>query len=344
MEITKQPAAIHTAFNPIVFEISDNILSEISINITYNGKATTVKKALFNGVAIINISPIVNKFFKDERTIDDVIITDHNLFVEYSVRIVDSESQFIAINAVSQIGESSSFIPKKGSFLTEFERIKMYDGYESTVGILGYDDKTYVIKDLLIPFVSQRHFLLDMTGASYVAIATQNPLHYLLSNHGDVITNNKGEVITIRDIAVGYEEKRLYIDKMCIPLNPFYVRWINSLGGYDYWMFSVRQSQKTKTKVVSQFSPVVYDQENASSFSKVLSIDSDRTIVVGASNLNLNEFQCIEKMQFSPKIQYLKAGKWIDITIDSTGTDSDTFESLQDLELSFNLPQQQFQF
>jgi hypothetical protein len=261
---------------------------------------------------------------------------------------------FAAINAVAQLAESSDFTPLRGTFLTRLDRLLLYPGYPRQVTSLGFRDGTYVNRadTLLNPDdetpVQETLFNVQLTpGNHYIALSNQYPHHYLQANSGEVITTNqRGEIITITRPATGYTEHRIAIENICLPPNPFYVRWINRQGGLDYWMFSFRQTIKEKVKITDTYYPVVYDQLTANAFSHTLGLDGTATITVGATGLSDNEYDAVSKVIYAPRIQYFDTDKstWITLAIADSDVEKDTYASTQEIEITFQLPTPQVQF
>lgn len=261
---------------------------------------------------------------------------------------------FAAINAVAQLAESSDLTPLRGTFLTRLDRLLLYPGYPRQVTCLGFRDGTYVNRadTLLNPDdetpVQETLFNVQLTpGNHYIALSNQYPHHYLQANSGEVITTNqRGEIITITRPATGYTEHRIAIENICLPPNPFYVRWINRQGGLDYWMFSFRQTIKEKVKITDTYYPVVYDQLTANAFSRTLGLDGTATITVGANGLTDNEYDAVSKVIYAPRVQYFDTDKstWITLAIADSDVEKDTYASTQEIEITFQLPTPQVQF
>ncbi|MDR3706599.1 MAG: hypothetical protein P4L28_11930 [Paludibacteraceae bacterium] len=261
---------------------------------------------------------------------------------------------FTAINAVAQLAESSDLTPLRGTFLTRLDQLLLYPGYPRQVTCLGFTGGTYVNRadTLLNPDsqtpVTQTLFNVQLTdGNDYIALSNQYPGHYLQAGSGEVITTNqRGEIITIARPATGYTEHRLTIQNLCLPINPFYVRWINRQGGYDYWMFSFRQTIKEKVKITDSYYPVVYDQLTANAFSRTLGLDGTATITVGTNGLTENEYDAVSKVIYAPGIQYFDTRKstWITLAISDSDVEKDTYASTQEIEITFQLPTPQVQF
>lgn len=150
----------------------------------------------------------------------------------------------------------------------------------------------------------------------------------------------------ITDFITVQETDSRKVELMPTPENPFYVRWINQQGGYDSWMFSYRQFFTKSISNQQSFSPVVLDQSAVSGFSKVYAMQGSEQVRVGAAGLTANEFDCISKLIYSPKIEWWseKTSTWINLIVANGNNERDNHNVLGELEFTFNLPEPQLQF
>jgi len=361
MIIIKQPPAIHTAFNPAILQLAGKsgdyaYIAIIPIDITVD-ETIHKKREFFNGTALFDLSKIVQDYFDDNQTfiMPDKIFIDNNLVQDYKLfesnsghGIIGAPIDFVAINAVAQIGESSDMTKRKGTFLTGFERLKKYPGYDLTVSVLGFDDNTsvriggtniatveIVHANIIIP--DDTRTLSISTGGKYVNLET---------NQAEIITNNEGEPIYIRFLDGSYTERIIYIDNRCLPSSPFYVKWINQIGGWDYWMFSFRQTISRSIGDQQFFNPTVFNQETVNGTTQLTDISATEKVTVGADGLTDNEYECISKLIYSPQKQWYseKLNKWIEIQLEEGEAEKDTRVKSQQIELTFVMPDPQLQF
>ena len=353
MEITKQPANIHTGFNPVTISMTDGTATSETISIEIDGNTYTKKREFFNEACFFDLSKIITSFFKNIITVSSLsskILIDSNLFVDYTYTISETTYNKTALNAVVQIGESSDMTTKKNSFLTKFEKIYLYSGYERLLTAMTADNGSFInidgseLTDSEHP-ITNRIICIKCSGENWIGISNKYPSHYLETESSEAITNELGDIITISDPESGYSENRMPIKSTCIPLNPFYVRWINQQGGYDYWMFEYKQTKKETAKLTT-YSKFIENQETATETKVSIYCDSTNQIICGSSGLNENEFSCLKKIKFSPKIEFYDKEKdtWFSTTISDCSTEEDTYSSLQDIEVTFNLADEQTQF
>lgn len=349
MIIKKQPASIHTAYNPIVFEI-ESTSQEVEIVVAIGGKPSHMTKEVFGGLVIFDISPIIcNHFAGGATPLGRDYWEDPYLAVNYTVVIEGQEFNYIAVNSVVQIGENSSLVAKQGSFLTKFDRLKYYPGYKRIISILAFNGVNYFnfaeeAKKAVNTLT--RVYNTYLQESSYIAISNDSTTdEYLTTNDDRVITDNLGNPIIIIRAGSGATEVRKYIDVMCIPDSPLYVRWINSLGGIDYWMFSYRQLEADSISEREEYTPYTIGVD-VNYLSKTLSLQGDKSIIAGASGINTNEYEAIKDVIYSPKVEYYNADleKWIEVMVDDVELSRDTRSSTHSIELNFKLPQRQLQF
>ncbi|OJV40840.1 MAG: hypothetical protein BGO29_14830 [Bacteroidales bacterium 36-12] len=340
MNISKQPPAIHTAFNPIIIELQGPE-SEAEITIQTSGQSDVVLSGeFFNGKLVIDLSTTIKKLLSDKLILDYLVIIG-----EYTLSLA-------ALNAVVQIGESSNYAAKRGTFRTNFERIYLYEGYENNLYILGYPETTYInfngelyeLYELYGEITSGVLFFVPLQlNKKYVGISNDIIAWPLENNAGDIILTNAGEIIYVK-LNNGAEEHRILLETRCIPDSPFYVRWLNQQGGFDYWMFSYRQYHNRSVSSPELFKPVILDQSTAIGTDIQLMLEGNEKIIAGSVGLTDNQYEVVSKLIYSPRIDYYDKGIWKRIAIDKGEVEKDTRMKSQSLEFTFKLPDPQLQF
>lgn len=347
--IIRLPEAVHAAYNPIIVEIEDTV-DLLTIGVRADA-GYSLEKELFNGRAVFDLSPILKRCFNDSISNpgNKNWFVDNNLVTNYTAKIAGITYPFTALNAVRQIGESSDMSGLAGHFLTSFERLKYYPSYDTQICALSYVGGTYFNFDSDIKTfapISNSTFCFWLADAVYAAISntTDNEI-YLTTEGNESITNTLGEIIQI--ISAGGEliERRMPIDTCCIPDNPFYVRWINTMGGWDYWMFSTKQAINNSISDAVEFTPYSDDMLNSTNTSEIISATPKKVITVGAEQLTNNEYDVISQLIYSPKIQYYNSitNKWVGLLLNDAEVEKNTNEFKQALEFKFIMPQPQIQ-
>ncbi len=352
-----KPSLIFAAFNPAILEIelaAGEDIEDIYVTLT----ATTIKgyktvilrRDFINGKATFDLSGFIRKSFvddQDELTNYPGFFLDNNLMITYDYVVGDGiyMNGGYAINAVKQLGESSDLTSERGTFRTNFERLRVYEGYPHTLSVLGFNGGTYVnFENESTQKIGSILFTFPITPAEKnVSISTESKFPELVSNLGEVLTDNDGNVLYVED--GDFKGLYKYIDTCCVPENPFYVRWINQQGGWDYWMFSFRQSVSRNIENQEFYYPAIFNQETAAAAAGVYYKQGIETIRVGAGGLNANEYECISKLVYSPRIDYYdkEKDKWLRLIIENGENLNDTRSPEKEVEFTFVLPAPQLQ-
>ena len=239
---------------------------------------------------------------------------------------------YYPLNMSQQIGQDNNFSVDKISLCkyirTNLQKIKRYNGYERRVALLcipsdygaGYGQAYITIDGVAKGSVTHFQgtlplFLLDASVA----------------NSTIEIVNN-----SISD--------SLQVEVLDAPEHPFYVRWVNALAGWDYWMFDCRYVKKRKVGSRKMVERYVTDMAATSGNKQTISLEVSEEVTVGASQISENEFECISALLYSTFVQWYdeSKGKWIDIIPD--GEASFLYGSPKtDIEITFILPERQLQ-
>ena len=104
------------------------------------------------------------------------------------------------------------------------------------------------------------------------------------------------------------EKKKVHIDRDC-RRNPVYIRWIGTSGGWNYWLFSVKQTQLFETSTKGVFDRIIEDLSLATSYRRVIGKKGKPSLILGADNLkqihvygNSEKQRGLYSMTISPKI------------------------------------------
>lgn len=331
------------AFNPCYIEIEPNTgLTGETRRVYFSGEDGTkftinMADVSGKGVVYIDISQYVRRLFKSNiNKVDNSPLYADRLFrykwtisVMNEVQELHTYAQGTAINAVVQVSEDPNLTEQRGTFRTEFPDLRKYKGYELTVGIIPplATDGRPKINDLYIEHEEYvDHCIFNVTGQSELTLGIEKqgwvgPLNVVL--------------------------KKLAVEQVfCTPNNPFYVRWINQMGGYDYWMFGKRQVFTHKTENKKTFRPYISNILKAQTTTELYKFDVTEQVVVGAEQLKNEYFKPLSKIILSPQIEWYNENteRWIHVYIADYDFDYNTAKSSQDIEITFSLPDKQLQF
>lgn len=145
-------------------------------------------------------------------------------------------------------------------------------------------------------------------------------------------TSDAGSLITIED--------------RCVPPAPFYVRWINALGGVDYWMFCKVQEYAPQVSSSSLYEQSNIDPAQATTNRRAYAIATKNGITVGAQGVAPEAWEALQRLPFAPLIEWWneKLGKWIGLTVAKYDSAVYTNHSTHDIEIEFELPAINTQF
>lgn len=360
MIITQHPSELHTIFNPCIIKATKGAETKAKIFVAFGIYTVlpvdyiTVEREYFNNEAVFDIQKILRAAIGSGITAigGSPCWIDKQFFVEYTV--FDNLNALVysatAINAVSQIQESSSLTDQRGHFMTKFDKLKRYSGYPLEITAFSFrtgqtyirfdgDDFTDVAANVFIIPIEDTHYSVE--------IGNQNYDCFLRDNQGRVIEDNLGNGITWTDTDSDYKQFIMPIDNPRRPENPFYIRWENREGGFDYWMFGYRQFFTGSISNQQTFKPVVIDQQTANTFTEIVSLEGNEKVKVGAQGLTSNEYDCISKLKYSPMIEWFNEStqSWQRIFVDGDGkSENDTHDILSEIEFTFLLPTPQLQF
>lgn len=360
MVITQHPTDLHTAFNPCIIKATQGVETKAKIFVSFGihtvlpATYVTVEREYFNNVAVFDIQRVLRTGIGSGTTAiaGSPCWIDKQFFVEYTVfdNMNTKSYSATAINAVAQLGESSSMTDQRGHFMTKFDQLKRYAGYPLEIIAFAFrTGQTYIrFNGDAFAQVTANVFTIPVTLTKYsVEIGNQNYDTYIRDNQGRVISDNLGNGITWTTPDSDYKQFILPIDNPVIPENPFYIRWKNRQGGLDYWMFGYRQFFTNSISNQQTFKPVVIDQQTADTFTEVISFNGAEKAKVGAQGLTANEYDCISKLIYSPRIEWWneEVQSWQRIFISDEGaSENDTHNILSEIEFNFLLPTPQLQF
>lgn len=313
--------------------IGDNA-QEVSAE--YGGMTYTA--SFYNNIAVIDLHGKGLTLVDDEDTSSGhdtpLTIYTNRLLVGVFTN-ADMSKHYYPLNMSQQIGQDNNFSVDKISLCkyirTKLQRIKRYNGYERRVAFL------------CIPAVygdgyRRAYINIDGVPKGYVTHSIgQYPLFLLDAS----VASSSIEIVSSNSIS---ESDSLQVEVLDAPEHPFYVRWINDMAGWDYWMFDCRYVKKRKTGSRKMVERYVTDMAATSGNKQTISLEVKEEVTVGASQISEDEFECISALLYSTFVQWYdeSKGKWIDIIPD--GEASFLYGSPRtDIEITFILPERQLQ-
>lgn len=297
--------------------------------------ANTYTASFYNNVAVIDLHGKGLTLEDDEYISlqEDTSLTIYSnpLFVGAFAN-GDLTKHYYPLNMSQQIGQDNNFSVDKISLCkqirTNLSKIKRYTGYERRVAFL-------CIPTAYGAGYGQANIKIDGIDKGYVThLQGMYPLYLLdasVANSSIEIKNN-----SVADT--------LQVEVLDAPEHPFYVRWVNALAGWDYWMFDCRYVKKRKIgsrKIVERYIP---DMVASSGNKQTIGLEVEEEVTVGASQITEEEFECISALLYSTFVQWYdeSRGKWIDVLPDGEASFLNG-SPRTDIEITFILPERQLQ-
>lgn len=375
--ILKSPPQVAAAFNPMEFEVQtpkgryaqlqkdlhnatsqeerDRIALEMSelenvkgqdtldaVKVTavvgdnaHNRTVTIVPTADAEGKATFDISGICRTSFVNERKTlpngDGFIATDYNLvarwLLEYNNAGMDEMMIGYAVNAVQQWSEYDGQLYNPSFALLTRTPVVRYEGYPLSV--------TYAM-----PSTEYRLDIRKDNGSQLFTAADYPVTNVDLQNEDNAIAsikvNLKGVTLSSTTVQSG-----------CVPDAPFYVRWINTGGGWNYRMFFIQEDSEE----VSDIKNVQLVGRNQRDTQATINLTATRTVRVGAGCLRRSEFDILKALARSPRIEWYDEdlnggdGGWQRIVLGEEFTAVwNNLSSLGEVQFLFRLPRILTQF
>lgn len=310
-----------------------------------DGSTVQLHRELVNGQARFDISGIVKLAFQNYMADYGVsgltkLKVYLNRFAVGTYRLQDQWNGYL-LNAIPPRGSD----PNTKSWLlpgilttrlltTGKATLKRYPGFPLTVGISyrrGYADPALNI-----------HYASGLDEYPYYGDAG---LSYEIDCWGDDMP------VYIALVSQGTENQQLpdlsvYFEEGCVPDFPVYVRWLNSLGAWEYWMFDGSKGLGQRTERGEVFRLSGADELNATETDGELPPTVTDYITCGAEQLDRVEFMTLREIATSPHVQVYDTSRklFTRCLIGATDIVWDTQASRGqiDLELTLMSPYTQF--
>lgn len=236
-----------------------------------------------------------------------------NLHVGYKFVEMNADN-YHAYNAVRQLTQPSIF-DTASKFLTHQKSYKVYDGYPFSVSI--YEPR---------------------------------PTRVLLN--GDEIHGRVHHTIDCDISSLGDSSTLLMCNGCSLVLNKervnenssFYIRWVNSIGGYEHVMLQRRVFTEQQ---ISDIINIQTSGSNERNTQRTASVNALNIVTVGDAGLSIADFRWLQGVALSPKIEWYNkdTSSWVCVVLaDNHTTLSDTSSRLNTIEYIFQLPRILTQF
>ena len=245
-------------------------------------------------------------------------------------------------------------------WITQFENPVYFYGFPFTLSFLGteqmYDYEGYFVRltftwydgsvttHLTQPFVTSEFISLAKLN---IALILSDPLisYYVQVSKKIEIRFGRGESGLFLDAfaPITLNVKRS-IEQSC---NTFYVRWLNTLGGWDYWLFEGKIYEGFKVENGNNYESYFDSISAISDFENVTLKNVSPAVQVGSNTLTKNEAEGLKVLPTSPKIYWYneELSKWIGVIVEpGTFNIRSTKEDYFNVELTFVKPKYFNQF
>lgn len=318
------------------FAYSGNEITETIKNVTTTQTKSILANSLevlltaepYNRTAVFHYEGVIRAAYKDERELLP------NCNFSYRDRLISQHVQlttptglvhYMISRGVAQYGEPQSAPENK--ILTKAKTLKKYEGYELGIAFTKAADIRSV--ELFFKSPEGRYTTIDQ------------PIRDILFNLAEVIYLDLGDVTDDGTIIIDFEQ--MVQDerpiKMCkTPVHPFYVRWVNNMGGYDYHMFACnhKNSKSLDTNDLAER----YGANGA-----MISYNREGTnkVEVSTGIVDKGTMIAIAEMIYSPDIRWYneKLGQWIPIHPEPAELAWLEEQPTGEFILTFKLPNQQ---
>lgn len=252
--------------------------------------------------------------------------SDNNLYGNYTVNNIPGEdtaqenARRLFMRHISQYGHISDMQTENAAMLMSPACWVWYEGYPLDMVI---NTNTFSIG----PYLYGKTF-----NSAYKAL--QIPVGVSMVD----LTDTESWELRNSYISFQYFTPKYHCRLGCIPDNPFYIRWINEKGGYDFWMFKAYPSAEQEIEDIINTLPYPSDQYRI--WHRASAIGRKR-ITVGDGLLTREEFECLKFIPRSPLVEWYdeSVGKWQTVVFeDSISVTWNSRSGLGDIEYTFTLP------
>lgn len=278
-----------------------------------------------DGVATFFLDGILRSLYADGRTIID------GCSLHYTDSAVSSQVEinggtYWFVRGVAQAGRRRNAVP--WVFMMTKTALQWYKGYE--LGVVFCVENPDGLD-------------WDVVSGGIGGEIEQGNNHHSEIQRAVVFTDLSTSPLSIGwgnliGIKFGDEMKdAVTLQKKRAPAHPFYVRWINELGGYDYHMFECNQQHAYELA-----SQTTYDMQYGDGQQVVLDKKGNHTIEVSSGMVTRQNAIAIAKLVLSPDIRWYdeQAGQWIRITAQAQSISYQTEQPTSEVVLKFVLPYQ----
>jgi len=313
------------AFNDNIIEVEEPSAATLQIWVSGAGNFYVTG---INGYFYFNFKEVFKVLVNENLFADDFdytqIIRDSNLShalqVNYStinsegIEVDGQEYNYRLLKSVHQIEEVASENLYLHHEHNDEITLDVFKGYP--FDFTFYNKETSDNNLQILPSVSvgmSSSFPLETIGVYRIPLIDKDgsTLHqYSVSNHLSLI---EGVQNTIK-VQTNYGQffAKLNTHERC---KGIYIKWLNTYGGWDYWLFSDKAKVSHKDKITGKVYTGFDNIQNLNSIESSLGKVLRKSYSLSASFLNESQFAKIIRLEYSPKVYLWTGYKFIEVFI-----------------------------
>jgi hypothetical protein len=216
-------------------------------------------------------------------------------------------------------------------WITQFQNPVYFYGFPYTLSFLGNEQMTnyegyFVRIKFFAPDGSEAtHITQTFVESPFIGLAKLN-IALILSEPAIINFTAISKKIEIR---FGRGESSLFLDAFA-PItinvkraveqscNTFYVRWLNTLGGWDYWLFEHKIYEALNVENGANYESYFDEIYSISDYENVSAKNVSPAVQVGSDTLTKNEAEGLKILPTSPKVYWYneELSKWIGVIVE----------------------------
>lgn len=332
MAITTYPASVVSPYAPVIL-VQDTGTFTLNAYHASGFPDTTLQREVKDGKATFDLSAILKTAFSNVQTPITLLTAPDLNFVNdrllNSIQfVIDDTHNVIALRGVAERGAPNDmYIQEYPSIMLEAFRhgrdviyYPKYDGFPIMIGLFPFGQDT------------DFHAVTD-AGEEY---DFKNSLGFTLTL----------DCRAMSSLSEATYDKKVVFYEGCTPDDPVYVRWINTIGAWEYFMFSGSRGLGQRVERGDTFALAgAYDIDAKETTGELPPTVTDY-ITCGAEQLERPEFETLKTIATSPYVQIYDTERKAFTRCLVSGTDivwnTQASRGQIDLELTLMTPYTQF--
>lgn len=337
-------------YNPLIYSVESDTDRTLKVRNKRNQETITLESASFGGACRFDIGNVVRMMFDDSveySAYSQRISHDNNLFVTCEIATNKFSPRgnisYVCLNAAVPFGKIPTVQPR--SWLTGFDRLHKWGNYPLSVSFATDNNvPTFVVEngEMLVDgcVSAKNHFTVDiLSNTTHIALSDTDTLEYLQNAASDFVRTATNVPITLGDTQATVFDAR-NVEQHELPAHPFYVRWVNRFGGWDYFMFACKQYESRSVSGQKYLNPYIGDTSAVMGDRSLLTQTLQHTIETSTGQIGRNQFEQLSRLAYSPKVQLWNAeiSRWQTLLVSKADCKMGTHDVAAECEFTFELP------